>query len=76
MWCRGCYKYHNEDDFAKEKKKLGGLWERVSEGRYGKGTTGDHILTHFQCDLFHFRNINGRDPNRLRQEDNILIITI
>ena len=34
------------------------------------------MLTHFQCDLFHFKNMKGIYPNSLRQEYNTLMIAI
>jgi hypothetical protein len=30
--------------------------------RFKSGRNGDHLLCPFQCDLCHFRNIQGRDP--------------
>ena len=30
----------------------------------------------FQCNICHFRNIKGKDPNMLIQEDEIFTITI
>ena len=32
-----------------------------------EGKKLDRMLTHFQCDLYHFLNIKGRYLNRLRQ---------
>ena len=32
------------------------------EKRYVEGRNGDHLVTPFQCDLCHFRNMTGRDP--------------
>ena len=34
------------------------------------------MLTHFQCDLFNFKNMKGIYLNSLRQEYSILIINI
>ena len=33
-----------------------------AERRYGKGRSGYHLLTHFQCDTCHFRNMKEREP--------------
>ena len=76
MWCRGYYKDHTDYYFPKAGKELVGDWETELEGRYEKGSTGYHILTNFQCNIFHFRNIKGRYTNSLRHEDEILMINI
>ena len=34
------------------------------------------MLTHFQCDLCHFLNMNGRDPSKGSDKDERLIISI
>ena len=41
-----------------------------------KVRTGDHMLTHFKCNLRHFKKTKGIYMNSLRQEYNILMITI
>ena len=46
------------------------------KGRYEKGRTGDYLLTHFQCDLFHFGNMKGRDPSEGSDKDKKLVISI
>ena len=38
--------------------------------------SGDNLLTHFQCDKCHFRNIEGRDPDALIEKDVRLLVTI
>jgi len=37
--------------------------------KYKSARNGDHLITPFQCDLCHFRNIYNRDPVRDRQGD-------
>jgi hypothetical protein len=37
--------------------------------RFKIGRNGDNIMTPFQCDLCHFRNIKGREPNSIRLDD-------
>ena len=34
------------------------------------------MLTRFQCDLFQFRNMKGRDPNEGSNKDKRLVIAI
>ena len=44
------------------------------EGRFLSGRSGDHWMTTFQCDLCHFRNMQGRDP--FGERDSLLMATI
>lgn len=37
--------------------------------RFLTARNGDHLMTPFQCDLCHFRNINKRDPIEHKPED-------
>ena len=37
--------------------------------RFLEARNGDHLMTQFQCDLCHFRNIMSRDPNHFEVED-------
>ena len=32
------------------------------EKRFMEARAGDHLVTQFQCEVCHFRNIMGRDP--------------
>ena len=60
--------------------RQGRIHKEIGKGDYKgiceKVRTGDHMITDLQCDLFNFKNMKGRYPNRLRQEYNILMITI
>ena len=47
-----------------------------SEIRYERGRSGYHLLTHFQCDNFHFRNIQRREPDSMSVKDERLLIKI
>ena len=66
MWCGGFYTEYPEDDFPKAGKESGGYREGGLEGICDMGRTGDHMLTHFQCDMCNFKNMKGRYMNRLR----------
>ena len=44
--------------------------------RYDKGRSVYHLLTHFQCDMCHFRNIQGGDPDPQVEGDIILMVSI
>jgi hypothetical protein len=36
--------------------------DKRDRGRFLKARAGDHLMHAFQCDLCHFRNMQGRDP--------------
>ena len=76
VWYRGFYIKHPEDVFPKAGKESGGYWEGLLEGRYEKLSSGYHMLTYFQCNICHFRNIKGRGLNRRIQEDDKFIIAV
>ena len=45
--------------------------------RFLKARTGDHLMTNFQCDLCHFRNIQKRNPQEnLIAKDKVLMVCI
>lgn len=44
--------------------------------RFGTGRDGDHLMTPFQCDLCHFRNIRFREPIIMNDKDHRLLIFI
>jgi hypothetical protein len=46
------------------------------ELRFMEGRNGDNLITPFQCDLCHFRNILGRGPVRMSLEDNEILALI
>ena len=48
----------------------------TDEDRYMFGRRGDHMMTPFQCDLCHFRNIQKRDPSEGNGADHELMIYI
>ena len=76
VWCGGCYIEHPKDDFPKSGKELEGYWEGELEGRYEKSRTGDNLITHFQCDLCHFRNMKGIELDKGSEKDKKLVISI
>ena len=69
MWCRGCYKERDNDDFHKGEKPSGGDYEEEAQRRYERGRSGYHLLTHFQCDKCQFGKIHGRYPDSLAEKD-------
>ena len=49
-----------------------GDWESELERWYEAERNGDNILTHFQCDICHFRNMNSRSLEKSNLKDNTL----
>jgi hypothetical protein len=64
-WCQACYKPTGNKKF-KIRKSVdddGVEMERAGdESRFLVARPGDNLLTPFQCDVCHFRNIMKRDP--------------
>lgn len=46
------------------------------ELRFKQARAGDFLMTPFQCDVCHFRNIQGRNPDATTEEDVLLMDTI
>jgi hypothetical protein len=65
VWCGKCYKPldNNEFPIARPRDEEGNevLAEEDRE-RFIVARNGDNLVTPFQCDLCHFRNLVGRDP--------------
>ncbi len=65
VWCGPCYLPidHNEFPIAVPTNEDGFINEEdQSNSRYKVARNGDNLLTPFQCDTCHFRNIMERDP--------------
>lgn len=50
-------------------KALAGMPGDDEEGRFQSARTGDHLLLTFQCELCHFRNMAGRNPDPMSLRD-------
>jgi hypothetical protein len=48
------------------------LTDEKDKDRFTYGRGGDHLMTKFQCDCCHFRNIRGRDPLTRNGSDDML----
>ncbi len=65
VWCRSCYVPLDNGEFpiAKPKDERGfEVQDKSEEWGYKKGRDGDNLITPFQCDLRHFRNLLQRNP--------------
>ena len=63
MWHGKCYKLRIEDSFPiAELKDDENLDDPREKEKFRFGRNGDHLSCPFQCDICHFRNIQGRDP--------------
>ena len=47
----------------------GEVLDAKEKGCFMCGRAGDHLMTSFQCELCHFRNVMGRDPVNRDAED-------
>ena len=39
------------------------------DGRFIEGINGDHLMVPFQCELCHFKNVYGREPQNNNLKD-------
>ena len=69
--CGGCYVKHKKDDFPNAGNYLGQDWEEGAGIRYERVRIRYQFLTHFQCDLCHFR-----DPYMHSADNERLVVTI
>ena len=76
MWCRDCCADQSNYVLPKGERGVEGDWEGEVESWYDAGRNGDHMLTHFHCDVFHFRNIKGRSLEESILKDKTLLETI
>jgi hypothetical protein len=64
-WCGGCFvplgpKVFPVRTLVDEEGKI--LDHHVESNWFNVARTGDHLITPFQCELCHFRNIYSQDP--------------
>ena len=83
FWCPECYSVPEDENWFPIKKGLSNDSESIvkedarDRGKYLSARAGDHLMTNFQCDLCHFRNIQKRDPIRDEvAKDNVLLTCI
>jgi hypothetical protein len=72
VWCRSCYSVSIGDPFPiRAPKDEDGLENVVSgdELRFRAGRNGNNLMTPFQCDMCHFRNMTGRYPSMVSADD-------
>ena len=64
VWCPKCYKVDPMLEFLKQKAEDegGALLEEEEEDIYNHARPGDQYMIEFQCDVWHFRNVKGRNP--------------
>jgi hypothetical protein len=75
-WCGPCYKEVGYKNFPRQcPLDDEGVDQTIvgDELRFLEARNGDNLMTPFQCDVCHFRNIQGRDPSRHVCEDNELL---
>ena len=79
MWCGKCYTPHPGDPFpVKRPVDDDNVLQLDAKDReqFLEGRDGDHLMTAFQCDLCHFRNIKKRNPRPGRFQDDTMMLYI
>jgi hypothetical protein len=74
-WCHGCYRLEDDKYFPIRRPTDEDGYVVIvprDRDRFMFGRAGDQLLTTFQCDTCHFRNINFRSP-RPNGEDALLM---
>ncbi len=72
VWCGPCYKPIDKEEFpiAVPKDEDGLVSEEdLNSSRFAEARNGDNLITVFQCDTCHFRNLMGRDPEPTLAQD-------
>ena len=74
-WHGSCFKLRLGDKYPIVKlDEMEGIADPEEDDKFKKARNGDHLSCPFQCDLCHFRNIQGRDPRgESRQDRNVMI---
>lgn len=76
VWCGGCYRPLDVNEFpiARPTDEEGNIvLAEEDHDRFVVARNGDNLVTPFQCDLSHFRNLMERDPvNGLPQDLRLL----
>ena len=80
VWCGKCLVKHPCDSFYVQKtldEEEDLETEEVLSDRFQVGRPGDHLMgIPFECDLCHFRNLNGRDPCKRSAKDAYTLVLI
>ena len=75
-WCAGCFTPVGNQPFP-IKRTLDEDGIEIKRGdddlRFLRGRDGDHLMTPYQCELCHFRNIQKRDPVQGDSQDLLLM---
>ncbi len=69
-WCGKCYIPFENVKFPIAKLLDEDGQELVDQGggkRFVEARNGDHLMVPFQCELCHFRNVYGREPEKQSQ---------
>ena len=72
VWCGSCYTAPLGSPYPIRKAQDEDGFEVIADGdelRFKCARNGDFLMTPFQCDLCHFRNIQMRDPRPRKIED-------
>ena len=76
-WCWVCYMCHTRDNFpAKGKVEDSRNIIVENKRKHHLVISGNHLITHFQCDVRNFRNMQVRDPVSHIRDGNRMIWSI
>ena len=80
VWCGKCFVPYPSDTFPIQKtqdKEEHLETEEQLQHRFRCGRNGDHLMgIPFECDLCHFRNLNGFDPSPRNPKDQYTLLVI
>ena len=78
-WCGKCFWAHEDDPFPVRcpvDEEGTSLILDKDKDRFMFGRAGDHLVTPFQCETCHFRNLLGRDIQLESCQDRLLVIAV
>ena len=78
-WCGSCYTSFPTDPFPQQdlpEEEDGIVSDPAEVNAFQKGRNGDHLMTVFECDLCHFRNIRKKDPEWGDEQDAFTLMCI
>jgi len=76
-WCASCYVQEGPIEFAVKQtldEEGNVIVKNNDTTRFLVGRDGDHLMTPFQCEICHFRNIYMQDPHPALKTDQLALV--
>mgnify|MGYP007080209174 CR=1 FL=1 len=76
-WCASCYVQEGPIEFVVRQtldEEGNVIVKNNDTTRFLIGRDGDHLMTPFQCEICHFRNICTRDPHPILKSDQLALV--